>query len=100
MSCPWEPVAALWGNAMAAADVGNKRVAAGIFGIVLGALGIHKFIIGRTLAGIIMLVLTLVSMGFLAPIIALIGLIEGIIYLTKSNEEFYAMYIEGKRSWF
>jgi len=85
---------------MAAADVGNKRVTAGIFGIVLGALGIHKFIIGRRAAGLVMLLLSLLSAGMLFPIFAIIGLIEGIIYLTKSNDEFYSMYIEGKRSWF
>ncbi|HEY5043452.1 MAG TPA: hypothetical protein VIK53_15785 [Verrucomicrobiae bacterium] len=28
------------------------------------------------------------------------GLIEGIIYLTKSDEDFVATYITGKRGWF
>ena len=30
----------------------------------------------------------------------LVGLIEGIIYLTKSDEEFYNTYQVGKKPWF
>ncbi len=29
-----------------------------------------------------------------------IGIIEGIMYLTKSDEEFHRVYIAGKREWF
>lgn len=85
---------------MTVADAGKKRVAAGICGILLGSLGVHKFIIGRTAAGLIMLLLSLLSFGILAPLSAIVGLIEGIIYLTKSDEEFYEVYLRGKRSWF
>ncbi|GAB4187989.1 MAG: hypothetical protein Kow00105_02670 [Phycisphaeraceae bacterium] len=31
---------------------------------------------------------------------SLIGLIEGIIYLTKSDEEFVELYINQKKAWF
>jgi len=85
---------------MTVADAGKKRVAAGILGIVLGAFGIHKFIIGRTAAGLVMLLSSLLSVGMLFPIFFIVGLIEGIIYLTKSDEEFYEVYLRGKRSWF
>lgn len=78
----------------------NKRIIAGILGIVLGALGIHKFILGYQKEGIIMLVVSLISFGYLAGLVALIGLIEGIIYLTKSDEAFYQTYQVGKRPWF
>ena len=71
-----------------------------ILGILLGGLGIHKFYLGYTTAGIIMLVVSIVSCGFVAPIISIIGLIEGILYLTKSDEEFYRTYIAGQRPWF
>ena len=30
----------------------------------------------------------------------MIGVIEGIIYLTKSDEEFVATYVEGRKGWF
>lgn len=73
----------------------DKKVAAGILGILLGGLGIHKFYLGYTKEGIIQIVLSL-----LCGIGAIIGLIEGIIYLTKSDEEFVATYITGKKGWF
>jgi len=78
----------------------NKRIIAGILGIVLGALGIHKFVLGYQKEGIIMLVVSLISFGYLAGLMALIGLVEGIIYLTKSDEDFYQTYQVGKRPWF
>ena len=74
----------------------EKKVVAGIFGILLGGLGIHKFYLGYTKEGIIQLVITVVTCG----IGSLIGFIEGIIYLTKSDEDFVATYVTGKRPWF
>ena len=81
-------------------DKENKRVLSGILAILFGALGIHKFILGYQKEGIIMLVLSLLSFGFLAGFMAIIGLIEGIIYLSKSDEEFYEIYQAGQRPWF
>lgn len=82
----------------------NKKVLAGVFAILLGSLGIHKFILGYNKEGIILLVLTMV-LGFItcgvgASLAGIIGLIEGIIYLTKSDEEFYNTYQVGKKPWF
>ena len=79
--------------------VGSK-IAAGICGILLGSLGIHKFILGYTGAGLIMLLVTLLTCFIASPIMHLIGLIEGIIYLTKSDAEFVKIYVEGRREWF
>ncbi len=78
----------------------DKKIAAGICGIVLGAFGVHKFILGYTTEGIIMLVITVVSCGILAMIPSIIGIVEGIMYLTKSDEEFVRTYIQGKKTWF
>ncbi len=74
----------------------NKKMLAGILGIFLGAWGIHKFILGYTKEGIIQIVITFVTCG----IGSLVGLIEGIIYLTKSDEEFYETYQKNKKPWF
>jgi TM2 domain-containing membrane protein YozV len=74
----------------------NKKIVAGILAILLGYLGIHKFILGYTKEGIIQLILSIVTCG----IGGVIGLIEGIIYLTKTDEEFYQIYQVGKRGWF
>ena len=86
----------------------NKKMLAGILAIVAGAFGVHKFILGYTNEGIILAAITLVgiitscfAVGMLFVWIpGVIGLIEGIIYLTKSDEEFYQTYQVGKKAWF
>ncbi|MBV6496113.1 MAG: TM2 domain-containing protein [Acidobacteria bacterium ACB1] len=87
-----------------AAPGADKKVLAGILGIVLGGLGIHKFILGYNTEGIIMLGVWVVGAVFLCGIpslvMAVIGIIEGIMYLTKSDEEFVHTYIMNKKPWF
>jgi len=78
----------------------SKRVLAGILGIILGSLGLHKFVLGYTTQGIIMLAITVLTCGVGSAITGVIGLIEGIIYLTKSDEEFVYMYQTNKKEWF
>jgi TM2 domain-containing membrane protein YozV len=82
----------------------EKKIICGIFGILLGWMGIHKFILGYTTEGIVMLVVSIVlgifTCGIGASVMGIIGLIEGIIYLTKSDEEFVNTYITNKRGWF
>lgn len=75
----------------------NKKVAAGILAILLGPLGVHKFVLGYTTEGIWMLVISIVTCGIATSVI---GLIEGIIYLTKTDEEFYQTYQVNKKGWF
>ena len=75
---------------------GKTKVPAGVLGILLGGLGIHKFYLGYTKEGIIQIVATLVTCGAAS----IIGLIEGIIYLTKTDEEFAATYVVGRKGWF
>lgn len=78
---------------------GNK-LAAGLCGILLGALGVHKFILGLTTPGVIMLLVSLLTCGWGAIPMGIIGLVEGIIYLTKSDEDFYETYVVEKKGWF
>ena len=87
-------------NTTIPADAAGKRAAAGICGILLGSLGIHKFILGYYFAGTVMLLITLSSCCMFSGISHLIGLIEGILYLLKSDEEFYKTYIVNRRPWF
>lgn len=93
------------------AEIQNKKLVAGLFGILLGGLGIHKFYLGYQQEGIIMLLVTVVgggvgsaiTCGLAAPVIIVmpvIGLIEGILYLTKSDQEFMATYVTGRKPWF
>lgn len=81
----------------------NKKVLSGIIAILFGWVGIHKFILGYSKEGVILLVLGLLGFftcGITSGISGLIGLIEGIIYLTKSDEEFYRIYQIGNKPWF
>ncbi len=78
----------------------DKKIAAGIVAILLGSLGVHKFILGYTTEGIILLLVTVLTCGFGAMITSIIGIVEGIIYLTKSDEEFVRTYIQSKKGWF
>ncbi|WP_281231439.1 TM2 domain-containing protein [Flavobacterium gelatinilyticum] len=73
----------------------NKKVTAGILAILLGGFGVHKFYLGYSKEGIIQLIL-----GLLCGVGAVIALIEGIIYLTKSDEDFYQTYQVGQKGWF
>ena len=75
----------------------NKKVACGILAILLGPFAIHKFLLGYTNEGIIMLVITLFTCGTVSSII---GIVEGIVYLTKSDEEFFQPYQVNKTGWF
>ena len=82
----------------------SNKIPAGICGILLGGLGIHKFILGYTGAGVIMLLISIVggilTCGVATGVIHLIALIEGIIYLCKSDEEFVRTYVDGRKEWF
>ena len=74
----------------------DKKITAGICAILVGWLGVHKFILGYTTEGIIQLVLGVISCG----LTSILSIIEGIIYLTKSDEEFVRTYIQNKKGWF
>ncbi len=87
----------------------SNKIPAGICGILLGGLGVHKFILGYTNTGVLMLVVSVVGtlIGFFtcitffaATAMSIIGLIEGIIYLTKTDEEFVRLYVDGRKDWF
>jgi TM2 domain-containing membrane protein YozV len=65
---------------------GKSKVAAALFGILLGGFGAHKFYLGRTGQGLLYLLF------FWTFIPAIFGLIEGILYLAKSDADFAAEY--------
>ena len=77
-------------------SVTSQRVLCGVMGLLLGGFGIHRFILGDALGGILRLVISVVTCG----VGSIIGFIEGIIYLTKSDEEFIRIYQIGKKGWF
>ncbi len=92
-------------SANSAAVSGSKsKIVAGLLAIFLGSLGIHKFYLGYTKQGVIMLLVSLVggifTVGLSALVMMLIGLIEGIIYLCKSPQAFDETYVTSFKGWF
>ena len=68
----------------------KDKMVSGILAILLGGLGIHHFYLGNTKMGIIYIVLACVGVS---PIL---GLIDGILYLTKPDDVFQRCYM----NWF
>ena len=85
------------------AAIGDKnRYVAAVLAFLFGWLGLHKFYLGKTTAGIIMLIAGTVGWGLVIPglVCAFIAFIETIIYLVKSDQSFYEDYVVGGKSWF
>ncbi|HKB05569.1 MAG TPA: GYF domain-containing protein [Gemmataceae bacterium] len=91
-------------------DVQSTKMAAGLLAIFLGWIGIHKFYLGYNGPGALYITMTVVAwtlmfvscgiLFFLPMIPSIMALIEGIIYLTKSDRDFYEIYMRGQRDWF
>lgn len=60
----------------------KSKIVAGVLAILLGGIGIHKFYLGQTNLGIIYLLFCWTGIP------ALLGLIEGIIYLCSNDHNF------------
>jgi len=70
------------------AQLGHSRILAALLGIILGSFGIHKFYLGKTGQGIVYLIF------FWTLIPGIVGFIEGIWYLTMTDEEFQRRFPE------
>ena len=89
-------------------NYGKSKVTAGVLAILLGGLGIHKFYLGYTKQGwtliaasIISAILWVAVIGFFGTLaIGVITFIEGIIYLSKSDYEFYQTYVANEKPWY
>lgn len=102
-------------------DVSQKKLIAGLLAIFLGSFGVHKFYLGMNNPGMIMLglnvgswivafvlgllmfviglAITLPVAGLISSALGILGLVEGIIYLTKSDADFEREYLIGKKPW-
>lgn len=103
-------------------EIGTRKLVAGLLAIFLGSFGAHKFYLGRSGPGLVMLLvnlggwfvtalITLVTFGIagllfiplmslVAAALGIVGLIEGIVYLTRSDEDFSQTYLVGRKDWF
>src|SRR5690606_18002165 len=87
----------------ASSEASSKKIAAALLAFFLGAFGAHKFYLGYTKQGIIMLLVFIfgfILIGIPSMIIALIAFVEFIIYLVKSDEDFEQTYVIGRKPWF
>ena len=85
----------------------KDKTVAGLLAILLGGLGIHKFYLGFTGPALVFLLVNTVGLAvtwllLFIPnyVLGVIALVEGIIYLTKSDEEFEQTYVVEKKKWF
>jgi TM2 domain-containing membrane protein YozV len=69
-----------------APQTGRNRITAALFALLLGGLGAHKFYLGSPGLG----VLYLLFCWTFVP--AIVGLIEGIVLLSMSDQDFAAKY--------
>ena len=74
----------------------EKKLVAGLLAIFVSPLALHKFYLGYTKEGIIQIIIVFCTC-FLG---AFISIIEGVIYLSKSDEDFVNTYIKNKKGWF
>ena len=79
-------------------EVARKdRIVAGLLGILVGSLGVHMFYLNRTGWGIAYLVLTLCTCGIGLSVTVPVSIVQGILYLVASEEEFHRKYVVEKR---
>ena len=81
----------------------KNRILAALLAFVLGGIGIHKFYLGKTTAGVLMLLggtVGWITFGFVPALVYLIAFIEFIIYLLKTDGDFHRDYVVGNKSWF
>jgi TM2 domain-containing membrane protein YozV len=65
---------------------GKSKTTAGILALLIGGLGVHKFYLGQAGMGILYLLFCWTGIPLL------VGLIEGIVYLTMDEEKFAEKY--------
>jgi len=91
-----------------ATSTGSKdKITAGILAILLGGFGVHKFYLGFTGPGLVFLLVNTVGLlitwilAFTPNVLLwVLAVVEGILYLTKSDEEFERLYVIEKKKWF
>jgi len=72
----------------------DKRVMIGVLAILFGGFGVHRFMLGDTKGGLLRIASMCLCLG------GIIGIIEGIIYLRMTDEEWFETYVEGEKEWF
>jgi len=83
-----ERAANAFDNVFTAGPSGKSRGIAGLLALLLGPIGLHYFYTGKTTAGVVFLVITLLSCFILSPLVWLVSIIQGVLFFTMTQEEF------------
>ena len=67
---------------------GKSRGVAGLLAILMGWCGLHYFYIGKTSAGVLFLLIAILSCGILATVTSIVSIIQGVLFFTSTQEEF------------
>jgi len=67
---------------------GKSRGVAGLLALLLGSVGVHYFYIGKSTAGVIFLLVALLSCGVLGTVTWVISIIQGVLFFTSTQQEF------------
>ena len=76
---------------------GKSRGIAGLLAIFVGCLGIHYFYLNKPTPGVVCLIVSLLggglTCGSVAGVVAILTLVQGILMMTMSQEEFERKYV-------
>jgi TM2 domain-containing membrane protein YozV len=77
---------------------GKSRGVAGLLALFLGSVGLHYFYMGKTSAGVLFLVATLLTCGILGVITEIVSIIQGVLFFTSTQEEFERRWVNSPSS--
>jgi len=67
---------------------GKSRGVAGLLAILMGWCGLHYFYLNKTTAGVVFLLISLISCGVLAAVTGIVSIIQGVLFFTSTQQEF------------
>ena len=67
---------------------GKSRGIAGLLAILMGWCGLHYFYLNKPTAGIVFLLIAILSCGILATVTSVVSIIQGVLFFTSTQQEF------------
>ena len=72
---------------------GKSRGVAGLLALLLGWAGVHYFYVGKSTAGVIFLLVSLLSCGLLGTVTWIVSIIQGVLFFTSTQAEFESKWV-------